>query len=300
MAELTPIDLYRLSYNHLYDGDYLNGFRLFEYRWHPDAIATLPEPFKKLTPQPVWQGQSLYGKSITVQMEMGYGDCIQFARFLPLLKVWGAKEICILQTKSLHYLLSQMECIDYISNDETKGKSIETDYWIGSMSLPFFALHGPKYVQQLFPITKEYIVGSKGYLDATPSNIEPKVGVNWGASHRFLHGVKSTTAAKMVELVGTDAYSLNPQDDGPFIPLPDNGWKKDWLKTAEHMKSMSAVVTVDTGTAHLAGALGVKCIVLLPEEEHVCWRWKNGIWYDSVTVLHKYEWEKVPELLKGF
>ena len=82
-----------------------------------------------------------------------------------------------------------------------------------------------------------------------------------------------------------------------FYPLPNDGWKKDWSKTASHMKAMKGVVTVDTGTAHLAGALGVKCIVLLPEESFVCWRWKNARWYDSVVCLRPNEYNKIPELL---
>ena len=49
--------------------------------------------------------------------------------------------------------------------------------------------------------------------------------------------------------------------------------------------------------AHLAGALGVPCIVLLPDQEHVCWRWKNACWYDSVVTLPRDEWSRVPELL---
>ena len=293
---ITAQNRYYNAYKLLHDGDYKNGFAEFEFRWHPDVIATLPEPFVKYTKTPKWKGESLFGKSILVQMEMGYGDCIQFVRFIPLLKVLGAKRIVIIQTKSLHYLFSQMECIDHITNDESKGASQECDYWIGSMSLPYVALTSPKYARQLFPITKDKIVGSEGYLDAVPSNIEPRVGVNWGASKRYLHGVKSTTAEVMQELCGTDCYSLNPEDNAMFHELPGE-WKENWAVTASHVKAMKAVVTVDTGTAHLAGALGVKCIVLLPDDEYVCWRWKNGVWYDSVIALRKHEWNKVPELL---
>lgn len=294
----NPVELYQQSYAHLHSGDYAAGFRLFEYRWHPDAIATLDEPFTKYTPSPVWKGESLRGKSVVVQMEMGYGDCIQFMRFLPLLKVMGAAKVVVLSTISLAYLYGQMPCIDYITNNEKEGVSQECDYWIGSMSLPYIALNCPSHIRAMFPITKDKIMGSEGYLDAKSSLILPMVGVNWGASHRYLHGIKSTTAERMVELVGKSAYSLNPEDDGPFVKLPDNGWKKDWAKTAEHMKAMKAVVTVDTGTAHLAGALGVKCIVLLPEDDYVCWRWKNAAWYDSIITLRQNEWNRVPKLLR--
>jgi hypothetical protein len=102
----------------------------------------------------------------------------------------------------------------------------------------------------------------------------------------------------MEKLVGSDDYSLNPETDGNFYPLPDDGWKKDWSITAKHMKAMKGVVTVDTGTAHLAGALGVKCVVLLPKEEFVCWRWKNARWYDSVCLLRPHEYDQLPEIIR--
>jgi hypothetical protein len=294
-----PVDLYYQSYAHLQAGDYATGFRLFEHRWHPQAIASLPEPFTKYGPAPVWQGQPLQGKSILVQMEMGYGDCIQFARFLPILKVFGAQRLVVLATGSLLHLLSKFDCIDHLTNDEKTGQSQTTDYWIGSMSLPYIALHSPAWIRAMFPITKKKVMGSEGYFDITPSSIEPKIGVNWDASKRFLHGVKSTTAEKLKALCGTNCYSLNPTEQGPFHALPDDGWKTNWLVTAAHMKAMKAVVTVDTGTAHMAGALGVKTIVLLPPEDHICWRWKNAKWYDSVMTLRQHEWHKVPSILKG-
>ena len=80
--------------------------------------------------------------------------------------------------------------------------------------------------------------------------------------------------------------------------MPNDGWKQDWSKTASHMKAMRGIVTVDTGTAHLAGALGVKCIVLLPKESFICWRWKNGSWYDSVLPLRQEEYDQIPDLIR--
>jgi len=36
----------------------------------------------------------------------------------------------------------------------------------------------------------------------------------------------------------------------------------------------------------------------LPEDEYVCWRWKNSVWYDSVICLRKNEYDRVPELIR--
>ena len=236
-------------------------------------------------------------KTIVVQMEQGFGDIFQYARFLPALKVMGAKKVVVLCVPALFEVLGQMECIDQLTNLTEEGPAYEADYWIGSMSLPYYIDCSMPYVKSLFPVTNTKVVGSEGYFEATPSNIAKKVGVNWSASKGNLHWVKSISAEHMLKLTGDDVYSLNPETDAMFRPLPNDGWKKNWSITAKHMKGMKGVVTVDTGTAHLAGALGVKCVVLLPEESFVCWRWKNARWYDSVVCLRPSEYHKVTELI---
>jgi len=238
------------------------------------------------------------GKTITVQMEQGFGDIIMFARFLPALKVLGAKKVIVLQESSLHYLLGQMECINRFTNIMEDEEAINSDYWIGSMSLPYYISLMHPSVKSLFPVNKNKIVGSEGYFHAIPSNIPSKIGVNWEASKQILYYIKSIDMREMEKLVGFDCYSLNPNTEGIFNSLPDDGWKKDWVKTASHIKACKGIVTVDTGTAHLAGALGVKTIVLLPKEEFVCWRWKNARWYDSVVCLRPHEYDQVPELIR--
>ena len=247
---------------------------------------------------PVWRGESLIGKSITVQMEQGFGDIIMFARFLPALKAMGAKKVIVLQESTLHYLLGQLDCVDTFTNDLENGAAVESDYWIGSMSLPYYISLSHPMVKSMFPVRKDKIIGSEGYFHAQPSNIPAKVGVNWEASKQIMYYLKSIDVREMEKLVGSDCYSLNPNTEGMFNPLPDDGWKTNWVKTASHMKACKGIVTVDTGTAHLAGALGVKTIVLLPKEEFICWRWKNGRWYDSVICLKPDEYHKVPELIR--
>jgi hypothetical protein len=293
---MTPYLSYKKGVDLLHMGHYQSGFRHYEFRWHPLTMQATGEKWEKWNKAPKWNGERLFDKHIVVQMEQGFGDIIQFARFLPMLKAWGAKKLTVMTHKSLMELLGQMDCIDVITDD--RSIDIEADYWIGSMSLPHFATYAPPFVKQSFPITNKHIVGSEGYLDAIPSGIEHKVGVNWSASTGPLHYVKSIPLKTVRELVGDNAYSLHIQLDDVLDPLPNDGWKQNFYKTACHMKAMKAVVAPDTATAHLAGALGVKCFLMLPDDEFICWRWKNATWYDSVVLLKKSEWHTLPKLLE--
>lgn len=294
-----PLDKYKQSFKDLKYGNYLEGFTNFELRWNPLVKKLINESWKKYSPAPVWQGESLLNKTIVVQMEQGFGDYFQFMRFLPLLKAMGAKHVTVLAHPSTVYLLGRFDCVDLITEVWELKEVIEADYWVGSMSLPYHALTAPKYARQLFPISREKVVGSEGYLEVNPTDIEPnKIGVNWAASRGPLHYVKTVSVEAVRELVGLDAYSLNPEGDDLFIPLPDDGWKKNWMQTAQHMAAMRAIVTVDTATAHLAGAMGKKCIVMIPNEEFMDWRWRNGVWYDSVVCLPINKWNMIPDLLE--
>lgn len=295
-----PLDTFKQSFQDLKNGNYLEGFTKYELRWNPVVKKLINEEWQKRSPAPVWQGEPLLGKTIVVQMEQGFGDYFQFMRFLPLLKAMGAKFVTVLAHPSTIYLLGRFDCIDLITEVWELEPVQQADYWVGSMSLPYHAMTAPKAVRQLFPISREKVVGSEGYLEVEPTNTIEKgrVGVNWAASRGPLHYVKSVSPEAMRELVGWDAYSLNPERDDVFLPLPNDGWKKNWMQTAQHMANMRCIVTVDTATAHLAGALGKKCIVMIPNEDFMDWRWRNGVWYDSVVCLPTKKWNQIPDLLE--
>jgi len=304
-SKLSPLQKYHYSYNLLSKGNYREGFKLFEYRWHPDVLASLPEPFEKLSPSPTWQGQSLLGKNIVVQMEMGYGDCIMWSRYLPLLKAYGAKTVTVVQTKSLHNLIAQFPCIDFITNNEKQQEVTTADYWVGSMSLSYYALYGPRYIQAMFPTAGHSVVGREGYLDAPIRKLDGKIkiGINWKCSAGGHQEIRSLTQADLVyiknELPQVTFYSLCVNADSPLTPLPISDWKEDWLITASYMKDMDYVLSVDTGTVHLAGALGIPCLMFHPPDPYICWRWSSNAWYSSVKTFRQPHVEKVVKYLQN-
>jgi ADP-heptose:LPS heptosyltransferase len=68
----------------------------------------------------------------------------------------------------------------------------------------------------------------------------------------------------------------------PNLPI------SDFKSTAQILKGLKCLVTVDTSTAHVAGALGVKTIMIAPINNTEA-RWAAGSitpWYDSMTIVH--------------
>ena len=81
--------------------------------------------------------------------------------------------------------------------------------------------------------------------------------------------------------------------DGPVRELVDQGMlatplttSGDWLDTLQVVETMDLVVTVDTAMAHLCGAVGVPCVVLL--NAPCDWRWGQSgdrtFLYDSIRL----------------
>src|SRR5204862_1387935 len=70
-------------------GDYIEGFREYEWRWRCANFTSPPREFDR----PLWDGSDPAGRTVLVHAEQGYGDVIQMARFLPMLADAGAKVI---------------------------------------------------------------------------------------------------------------------------------------------------------------------------------------------------------------
>src|SRR5580698_4948206 len=73
----------------LLDGDFARGFIEYEWRKRHDRFR---HDFIDL-PGPVWTGDDPAGRTILVHAEQGFGDTIQFARYLPLIAARDAKVV---------------------------------------------------------------------------------------------------------------------------------------------------------------------------------------------------------------
>jgi len=224
----------------------------------------------------------LQGKTVIVYGEQGYGDNIQFARHIPVLKERGAKVIyhC---PKTLHRLFG---CLDIGLLDKDNPKLPKHDYHIMSMSLPFV-------LEQARTTNYPYLtVDEKADLGKVSEDIK-KIGICWeGGSNNPLSASRNCPlkhfemlACPYTELIilqkcMTDKSLLDGCD--PNINLLGHR-KNDFYDTATIINSLDMVITVDTAILHLAGAMNKLTYAILNVDHDP--RWNIETWYPSVVCV---------------
>jgi Flp pilus assembly protein TadD len=279
-------------------GRYAEAWPCYESRYDPsrkEVVTEIPD-----LPYPQWRGEPLLGKSLVILPEQGFGDEIQFARYVPLLKMLGAARVTLVCPCSLNTLLSTVAGADAVTN---VGQPLPThDYWAFALSLP---LH--------VGTTLANIPGTLPYLHAPPDLLAQwgeqlptrglKVGLVWKGSpalkndaSRSLPGLAAL--APLWAVPGITFVSLqkgqgeeearNAPPGQPLLHLGAN--IRDFADTAAIVAQLDLVICVDTAIAHLAGALGRPCWVLLPIYG-TDWRWLldrvDSPWYPSVMRLFR-------------
>jgi len=281
-------------------GRYAEAWPKYEARYHPNfkgSNSILPD-----VSFPQWQGEPLTGKSIVIWPEQGFGDEIQFARYIPMLKIRGASCITLVCKSPLKVLLGTLEGVNaVVSQSEAASLSIH-DYWTFPMSLP---LH--------FATTVETIPARLPYLDVLPERMNlwrgrlpagvMKVGLVWKGSALHKNDANRSlpslsTLAPLWSVPGVIFVSLQKGQGEDEAATPPAGQPivhmgagiQDFADTAAIVAQLDLVICIDTAIAHLAGALGKPCWVLLPAIR-VDWRWlherTDSPWYPGVLRLFR-------------
>lgn len=234
-----------------------------------------------------WDGkQSLTGKRVIVYFEQGFGDIIQFLRYVKPLKETGCYTILAIP-QELHPLLSGVEGVDEFF-DKNSSVLPKHDFHTLSLSLPF--LLDIKEISSK-PYVKYDVKADLGDYDRGT-----KIGIAWEGSpdhpknldrcchlKEFKNLINDDTCLFMLQNKIHLQELVNDVDfDIYSIPI------KDFGDTASLINAVDFVVTVDTSILHLAGAMGKRTYGIMGTELDP--RWKIGNWYDSVTLLTG-EWE---------
>ena len=254
-------------------GDLPRGFALYEWRKRHDRFR---RDFIDL-PGPVWDGGDPAGRTILVHAEQGFGDTIQFARYLPLIARRGGRPVLACE-RPLIPLLSRLPDVTVVPKDAPLPPH---DAWIDQMSLP-----------RVFGTRLDTVPSPDGYLPGWRRRDGPvrTVGLAWRGNP--LHGndrrrtPPSQVFAPLPGLPGVRFVSLVP---GETLAGTAPAALDDYAATARVIAGLDLVISVDTSVAHLAGAMGCPAWVLLPFAPD--WRWLIGRsdspWYRSLRLFRQ-------------
>lgn len=260
-----------------------------------DAIAERGNP----DPHRFWDGRPFQHRRVLIRCLHGLGDTIQFIRYAPLIRR-HAQALVIEAQPALKLLLQQSRLADAVI---TWGEQEPPwDQQIEIIELP-----------RLFRTTLETIPNQVPYLDVPSAPaIAPydgtrplRVGVVWASSsYNPARSVPLTFMAQLFDADCTSFFSLQAGEERaqlkPWSRIVADLYTGEAcsVPTAEKLKTLDLVITVDTMIAHLAGALGRPVWTLLPFQ---CdWRWmvarEDSPWYPTMRLFRQPrpgDWQSV-------
>lgn len=232
----------------------------------------------------IWDGSSLDGKRVLIRCYHGLGDTLQFIRYAPLARARAA-EVIVWAPAALLPILATMNGIDRLEPLHDGAFDGDYDVDVEVMELP-----------HLFRTTLQTIPAEVPYLHADPLTLvddgRMRVGIVWRAGEwDERRSIPYSLIAQLAAVRNVRIYVLQRdvapnEQDRRVIRLPE---VNDILGTARLMRALDLVVTVDSMTAHLAGALGVPVWTLLPKQ---CdWRWMSdrhdSPWYPTMRLFRQ-------------
>lgn len=293
---------------HLLLGDYTQGWELYESRW-----KSIFKNAHRHFPKPLWLGDaSLAGKTILIYAEQGLGDDIQFCRYIAEVEKLGAKVILDVH-KPLLSLITTLEG-DFTIIEA--GSSLpDFDYHCPLMSLPYAF----KTQLDTIPANIPYLYAdeqkAQAWHDKLGNKTKLRVGLVWSGSighkndHRRSLSLQMLTPflslpvafhALQKEIRQEDIQTLTKLNAINTHQVALN----DFSDTAALISQMDLVITVDTSVAHLAGAMGKDCWVLLPHSPDFRWLLdrSDSPWYPSITLFRQEtcnQWQSVIDTVKA-
>jgi tetratricopeptide (TPR) repeat protein len=250
---------------------------LAEYEWRlrtPDFV----QRFRTYT-QPVWDGGDLSGKTILLHPEQGFGDAIQFVRYVPMVAARGAR-VVLEAAPQLFELFKSVRGVDQLIQIGDAFPPVDLRCSLLSLSPD--------------PQRKEE-------WRTSLAGDGLRVGLAWAGSPTNLNDRNRSftlaTLARLADVPGVRFFSLQTGPAGAQAAEPPAGMNltdlseglRDFADTAAVVNSLDLVITADTALAHLAGALGRPVWNLLPFAPD--WRWmlerEDTPWYPSMRLLRQ-------------
>ena len=284
-------------------GRWEEGWREYEWRWRHDGFASQRRNF----PVPQWDDSRAKDATVLIHTEQGFGDTLQFLRYVPLVAARVGRVI--------------LECPEKLVRLVVQSGGWNADIVVrGTGALPLFDRHIPMLSLPLalghfepLPMEAPYLRADSGmraaWRERIGSSSDRRVGLAWAGSPEHRQDARRSIAEeKLLPLLHMPDVRFFSLQAGPRGALPqvlaDAGVTDlrphltDFADTAALMAELDLIITVDTSVAHLAGALGRPVWMLLPYVPD--WRWglekEDTPWYPSMRLFRQPrmgDWDSV-------
>jgi len=292
-----------LSMMQLQLGKWKEGWSNYEARWKGSAESNTKKFLKPLCSLPEWDfGKVVKSKKIVIFFEQGYGDMIQFSRYLPLASELFEDVSYVCSDPAMHDLLefTYKNCATLLK--EVPKDFSSWDYQCNLLSLPkAFGSEIDTIPHQIpyLKVSQEKIDGWTKRTKAIPAR-KLNIGIAWAGRPSHLYDDRRS-------LVFDQIYPLLAMKDINWISLQKNfnyplrltekmdNWF-DWSaeltnfsETAALISSLDLVISVDSSMVHLAGALGKDTWMMNRYDSE--WRWLNrkaySPWYKTLKIYNQ-------------
>jgi tetratricopeptide (TPR) repeat protein len=296
----------------LMQGDFSVGWDQYRWRFKDDSVARTTYPARFNLPQ--WQGEPFQNKRLILHCEQGFGDTIQFARFVPRVKALGG-QITFQVQEALLPLFRHFPGVDVLQRLPAKQPEMpDADLYCPLLDVPHWLGISATTIAARTP----YLAADQQRTAQWRRRIDPghfAVGIVWAGNPDHANDHKrSCPLDHLLELGGINGvhlYALQKQisatDNNVLTAQPDTtvlgSDLMDFGDTAAVIACLDLVVSVDTAVAHLAGAMGKPVWLMLPHVPD--WRWmlwrEDTPWYPTMRLFrqpHENGWTQVMQSIK--
>jgi Flp pilus assembly protein TadD len=283
-------------------GDYANGWPALDRRLGLGVLRY----FQHVGPR--WTGEPVGDRAILIEAEQGFGDTIQFIRYLPQVAARAGRVLLRVPptlTRLLRELPANVHLVDWEKGTTSYDLRIEV------MSLP-----------RIFGTTLDTVPAEIPYLAAAPADIaawrtrltssegQLRVGLVWAGNPKHSNDANRSMPleffAPLMRIAGVRLYSLQVGPRSADLAGLAHGtiedlspYLTDFAETAAALEALDLVIAVDTSVIHLAGALGRPAWLLLSTVSE--WRWmhdrEDSPWYPSLRLFRQSGYRDWAELI---
>ncbi|CAB3763996.1 tetratricopeptide repeat protein [Paraburkholderia humisilvae] len=303
LSPQSPHALFDLAELEIRAGRFAQGWPHYEARLtFDDGIDNAQQALAAISPH--WRGESLAGKTLVVYGEQGHGDCLWAVRFLPHVAQRAREQggrVIFGHEGPLRALFERMLPADVAL--ETR-LDTHPDFHCGLMSLPLhLGIHDAAgWAQPYLSADPVRIDAWRQYVVAAATNGQCRVGLVWNGNPAHIRDVRRSVPIEqlgpLLEVGGVTWFALSPRRavtveqwraHGMNIVDPTGHFTAGFDDVAALLMNLDLVVTIDSGPAHLAGALGVPTCLMIDRVS--AWFWgsetQSTPWYGSIELYRQ-------------